>query len=531
MPTLLIRFPAGRYHATPWGHHVNEGLVEWPPSPWRLLRALIACGYATQGWDAVPDAARRMVEGMSSALPVYVLPPASVAHTRHYMPTGVLDKGREKTTMVFDTWADVQGGALAVRWPCTLDAESADLFARLAVLLGYVGRSESWAIAESIPDDAELPCGAKAYPHVDGHRGDHSSEQVSLMAPEPAADYLSWRTANVEAALRDFPLPASGKPPAKLLKQRSEAEEPYPPTLLDCLQKDTSWWKSHRWSQPPGSRRVLYWRPADGLEVAPPSHAARREPAAVRMMLLALTTSSGSRSALPPVTRTLPQAELIHRSLVARVADGRTVDCPELTGRDAEGRPLKGHRHTHVLPLDLDGDGRLDHVVLHAPMGLGPDAQWAVRTLKRTWTKGSVGELRLAVAGQGDIDTLRSVRHPLAKGIAALLGPIDGGTVWQSATPLVLPRFQKRRGPNSLEGQILAELSSRGLPRASVEVRPWDEQTLPLRHAVRVRRRPALAPPVDAGIAIRLVFEAPVKGPLSLGYGSHFGLGMFVVAG
>jgi len=42
MPLIELRFPAGRYHATPWGSHVNEGAVEWPPSPWRLLRALIA---------------------------------------------------------------------------------------------------------------------------------------------------------------------------------------------------------------------------------------------------------------------------------------------------------------------------------------------------------------------------------------------------------------------------------------------------------------------------------------------------------
>ena len=42
MLAIRFLFPAGRYHATPWGRHVNEADVEWPPSPWRLLRALIA---------------------------------------------------------------------------------------------------------------------------------------------------------------------------------------------------------------------------------------------------------------------------------------------------------------------------------------------------------------------------------------------------------------------------------------------------------------------------------------------------------
>ena len=40
MLLIELAFPAGRYHATPWGRHVNEGVCEWPPSPYRLVRAL-----------------------------------------------------------------------------------------------------------------------------------------------------------------------------------------------------------------------------------------------------------------------------------------------------------------------------------------------------------------------------------------------------------------------------------------------------------------------------------------------------------
>ncbi len=45
MIVLELTFPAGRYHATPWGRHVNEGAIEWPPSPWRIVRALMATWY------------------------------------------------------------------------------------------------------------------------------------------------------------------------------------------------------------------------------------------------------------------------------------------------------------------------------------------------------------------------------------------------------------------------------------------------------------------------------------------------------
>ncbi|MBM2812795.1 MAG: CRISPR-associated protein, partial [Chloroflexi bacterium] len=397
--------------------------------------------------------------------------------------------------------------------------------------LGYLGRSESWVSAESIPDDAVLPPGDDAYPHVDGQRGDRGWEQISLMAAEPPGAYRAWRNQAVAKALEPFPLPEAKKTISKKIeKDRAKAEAPYPVDLVDCLQRDTAWWKQHRWSQPPGSRRVLYWRRSDSLSVGSPTPATRSAPARVTTMLLALTTPSGSRSALPMRTRALPQAELLHRGLVARAGRGERIHCPELTGRDATGKPLTGHRHAHLLPVDLDGDGHLDHIVIYALMGLGATAQRAVRSLKRTWTKGGVGELQVALAGQGDLEHLRGLPSPLQTGVTALLGPQGGARTWTSFTPLVLPRHRKRRGANTLEGQIVAELASRGLPEASVEILEWDDKTRELRHTVRVRRPPAKQPPVDAGFALRLHFDAPVKGPLALGYAAHFGLGLFIAA-
>lgn len=531
MPTLVLRFPGGRYHATPWGHHVNEGLVEWPPSPWRLLRALIACGYAKLGWADVPPPGRRLIEALAGVLPRYRLPRAVIAHSRHYMPTGVFEKSREKTTLVFDTWADVGDGAVAVRWECALDHEADELLGRLATHLGYLGRSESWVAAESGPDDAPLPPGSDAWPHAEGERGEPGWEQISLMAAEPRDAYRDWRQHAVAKALEALPLPTGRKRvPEKVAKDRVQAEAPYPEDLIDCLQRDTAWWKKHGWSQPPGSRRVLYWRRSDSLSVGAPTLTTRATPERVTGMLLALTTPSGSRSALPTRARALPQAELLHRALVSRIGRGSKADCPELTGKDADGKPLTGHRHAHLLPLDLDGDGHLEHILIYAPMGLGARAQQAVRSLKRTWTKGGIGELRVALAGQGALDQLRQLPPHLHAGVAALLGPPVGARVWTSSSPLVLPRHQKRRGRNTLGGQVAAELVSRDLPIAAIEVLPWDDQTRPLRHAIRVRSHPAKPPPIDAAFAVRLVFETPVRGPVALGYGSHFGLGLFIAA-
>ena len=101
MTVLELRFPAGRYHATPWGRHVNEGAVELPPSPWRIVRALIATWYlkARRDEEISESTVRALADALLSQPPVFRLPRATTAHTRHFMPT----KGGDKTK-IFDTF-------------------------------------------------------------------------------------------------------------------------------------------------------------------------------------------------------------------------------------------------------------------------------------------------------------------------------------------------------------------------------------------------------------------------------------------
>jgi CRISPR-associated protein Csb2 len=522
---MVLRFPGGRYHATPSGHHVNEGVVEWPPSPWRLVRALIACGYATQQWDEVPPEGRRLLEALSSVLPEYRLPQAALGHSRHYMPTTKMKAGREETTLVLDAFADVGDGSLWVRWPTTVDEEAQQLFNLLVTHLGYLGRSESWVVGEAISDDVPLPEVGCALPHLGSARPGRSFEQVALTAPAVPNDYAVWRKGDIDAAIVNLNLP-TGKSTTKARTRKIDAiQSAYPADLVDCLQCDTARWKAQKWSRAPGSRSALYWREGNALQVGPPSSPRVSDPRPVEMMLLALTTPSGSKSALPPVARTLPQAELLHNALVSKLGFGGE-SCPEIVGRDEKGEPLKGHRHSHILPVDLDGDGRLDHIVVFAPMGLGARAQRAVRSLRRTYMKGGVGELQVAVAGVGTLNDLRAIDAALSRGVEEVLGPATGAATWVSRTPFVPPRHLKKNGRSSLVGQLEEELKVRGLPSARVDVLNWTGEVLALRHFVRRRQRGPL-PPLDVGFAVRLLFDRPAVGPICLGYGSHFGLGRF----
>lgn len=524
MVTIGFTFPAGRYHATPWGHQVNEGLVEWPASPWRLVRALISSGYTRLGWiDRPPKLAEALLTALCSQLPRYSVPLASLAHSRHYMPTGKFASSKqiEATTLVLDTWANVPEEEFQVHWDLELQREPRELLASLVERINYLGRSESWAIGRLLPED-ESPQPANVTMHASGTPLDRNEELVSLMAPVTAESYAAWRTGCAPQA----ELSGKKRPTPKQLKEQAKLQAPYPLDLLEALQWDTRRWQSFGWSQPPGSQLVQYRRPRGTIAAFAVPYAnsvALHEPA--DMILLSIASGSGSAGLLPSITRTLSQAEILHDALVSLSFNLGHIPLEEITGFGDDGKTLVGHQHAHVLPLDLDLDGHIDHFLLWAPMGFSHAGQEVISGVRRTFTKG--GQLHLAVAGRA----LQSGTTTWPRGLERF---VTNSRHWASVTPFVAPRFVKKSGTNTLEGQIRAELTSRGLPEPVAvrydvlpRVAEVNEPLVTLfRHFVRVRKRGGKAPPQDAGWYVEIEFAEAVRGPICIGYGSHFGLGV-----
>jgi CRISPR-associated protein Csb2 len=279
--------------------------------------------------------------------------------------------------------------------------------------------------------------------------------------------------------------------------------------------------QSQGWSQPPGSRRVLYWRRSNALDAGAPiaAPATARAAAPVDAALLAVAARNGSKGLLPPCSSTLALAEAVHDTLVC---GPERVE--ELIGKDASGTPLTGHRHAHVLPLDRDADGRIDHVLIWAPGKLSAAAQASIRRLCRIYGR-RVPQTRLALEGFGDA-------RAFAEHMKSVFGSPHGSSTWVSVTPFVPPRHLRGDGPHSLAGQLRAEVASRGLPEVtSVEVLERGDTTSKRLRSFRhflLERGKGRPPPVRMGYALRVVFaEAPPPGPISLGYASHFGLGRF----
>ena len=98
MVTIEITFLTGRYHATPWMRHVNEGAAEWPPSPWRFFRTLTALWlrYGNKEERAIFIS---LLDKLAEDGTDFKLPQANQSFTQHYMP-----QGKENTKLVFDNF-------------------------------------------------------------------------------------------------------------------------------------------------------------------------------------------------------------------------------------------------------------------------------------------------------------------------------------------------------------------------------------------------------------------------------------------
>jgi CRISPR-associated protein Csb2 len=529
MIAISFRFLAGRYHATPWGRHVNEGAVEWPPSPWRILRALVATWKRT-----LPDLPQERIEPILRALaepPEFLLPPASTGHTRHFMPW--FKKGPDDRTLVFDTFVAVpREAALWVRWSnVSLDGDQRRALAALLRNINTLGRSESWCeatLVDSIGDSGQFVCRPLEGDVPPGH------EIVRLLCPDATSAF-------------DVVTPSS-KPEGRR-KQRRPVYDPAWNLCMETLQLHRE-----RWSDPPGSYWVPYTRSRDCFKIVPKARLQRTaDHSRIHVVRYALDST-----VLPLVTETLPVAEAarralmgIHGRLVWRHLHGEAPYPREpalrpksqvLSGKDAEGNRLDGHCHAYYLPTDEDGDGRLDHLTVYAAGGFGPDERRAFDRLR---------ELRMG----RESEERRPVRL-LLLGMSACdeyaPGPLRTSKIWVSTTPYIATRYAKTRGRNrmdlrspdaraaflqeDLRAQLAAvrpDLVGEGEPEVIIEPL-WDDdhvfriagQWRPIQFK-RFRRKAGDDGGQRLAGAFRLTFPQPVRGPIVLGWSSHFGLGQF----
>jgi CRISPR-associated protein Csb2 len=220
--------------------------------------------------------------------------------------------------------------------------------------------------------------------------------------------------------------------------------------------------------------------------------------------------------------------ELLHSEAVRYAGKLGLGHLPELTGTYADGTPLGGsHRHAHWLPMSLLQPGAIDHVLVYAPGGFSQSALRAIASIRWAYAKG-ISALSVNMVGRGSANDVREQLSRSPSLSAHALSVVYESANWHTATPMVLRKYLHRRGKKTVEGQVRNELSERGFPDpVSIEV--WPQQRL-VRHKLKgfvLHRGPKKRqPPAERSWGISISFDRPIPGPISLGYASHYGLGM-----
>jgi CRISPR-associated protein Csb2 len=465
MVSLGIRFPSGRFHATPWDRHVNEGVAEWPISPWRILRALTAALHTR-----CPDLDRGVAHETLRKLavpPHFTLPPATTAHTRHYLSSNTVK--RTDSSLTIDAFVALDREKhVHVHWPVDLSAGERDALSTMAHALSYLGRAESWCEIEVLDSGA--------------------------MPPEPNCS------------------PANGRGPAPGT-QAVRVLCPAPDVTQVDIERTTAVLQRDGWSDPPGTRWVLYHRPTDSLtpSVVPAPVLPGPRPTVAELAF--------GGTVLPLFTDTVRVAEQIRAAALSR----HGTPSETLSGRAADGgRLLEQHRHAHYVPEARGHTKRITHCLVYAPGGFSETEQAALARVSFLVQSHNRPALNVVISGFGDaLDFF---------GATPLLGM---SCRWRSRTPFVLTRHP-RRGKDTPAEQIVRELRLRGFPAPEqIEFRAGAALTDPragdsgLTRWVefQTQRRGRAHPP--GAVGFDLVFAEPQRGPMLLGYGCHYGLGQF----
>lgn len=500
MLRLTLRFPLGVYHAQSAG---SPDEPEWPPSPLRLVGALLAAAHGRHGTDPEPD--RALLARLCEADPPAIGAPESAAvgaqsaddevarlrgatrwAPRNYVkgPISPRNLGRERAEV---SKVGVAIGSLPVHvvWSdLHFDAAEVERLAALASDVTFLGTSRSPVLVEV---STELPREDEG-PDLPVWTRDHAGGAVPVRVPDErsiaAFDRREAARCSDRADLRPagmVPQIAIGQVEQYGLLSTQGPDDPF----------DPCWW---------GDMLVLAVN-RERSELRPKAPAAYLLARAVRLALLGTFGEEGTPTEAPPI-------------LTARGNEPHcaVVPLPNVWGRRGDGLLLGV---AVVLPHE-----RRAAALVEQRARVAAGLRRLVEDVERFVQIPGAGRVRLAMPDARAALTMtlraRSYRAPSRH--------------WVSVTPVIHSRWRKG-GAEGLLRQVTADCAHVGLPApARVEVlrgsgrRGGADRIVPVRQVPEHWRGP-LQGPADH---LHITFEQPVHGPVLLGRARHFGLGLCV---
>lgn len=501
--TLEQTFPLGRFHATPWKvFPYDDPHGEWPPSPWRLVRAVLARSYQldreiADSTEAHAKLRETLVRAFATSQIEWQLPPSSWRGPglRQYQPADFrfnpsnwkekklpAFKGYNTTKVLDNFWVTANGKAAPVIWHFDGPDWTPSLLAHLDACLArmtYFGRAES--ITEIRRTEA---ASAPVEPVKLSPR--RSGKAVPVLALQPDATLAQLEASTDASTVKDTNIPPGSR--------WMYAERPRRPEIR------------------PAKRPRPELQPTNLIQFAIGSTVAPRYKDTVRI------TERFRAKVLGCFTKRFTgNAKTNWADAPIEVRQQAFL----LSGREADGSPSKGHRHAAFFlcgdptaPSRLcvwrnepftDAEQRAILDAANTPLPLSyKDAPWTITLV------------------------------PLDKLVPPPPG-LDGklSCTWKSLTPYVPMRHVHGRSGKekfgcSLPEQLTSELASRSFDVTSLGI-TFESSGWAKVHGIKSESG-GRTNSDKLGYLVTLTFREPVKAPISLGASSHFGLGLFIPA-
>ena len=469
MITLKLVFERKKYHATEWGRNINEGFVDWPPSPWRLLRAIIS-SWKTYHQDITKNVMWPILHNMLSSGVSFRLPSARVAHTRHYVPLPSINSKTKaiNTEKILDTFIVVGNEPVFVIWEdAELDKAQQEKLRDILSNIRYIGRSESLCSVVLVDK--------KVIPNCTPLSGIDIKEDVEII------DVLT----------------------------------PKKTALLEELCTKTSMLKKKKRIYPIGTERIPYVRPFGCLSAIPDTF----EDILPRVTAVRYAITGKPR---PLVTDAIAIGDSFKRTAMSVYGTLNAGNMsPVLSGRQSSDGNimLDNHSHAFFLPTDEDKDGRLDHITVAVSTGrlFEPDVTETLMKIKRI--RHGRNTLQITYLARGMLENFK---------IAPIL---QRSNRWISDAPYIPNRYIKKNSNGIIKDgpadQIRREAARRGLPHIK-HIKIKTEKVHGFFPIQFKKYRKKGLQVCGGAYSVRIEFVEKVQGPISFGYASHFGLGMFV---
>lgn len=561
-------FPLGRFHATPWKvFPYDDPHGEWPPSPWRLVRAVLARSFQLDREIADSQTKHNqlrdaLVRAFAASEVAWHLPPATWRGPglRHYQPAefdwgygqpvkkklitlspdlaehfgavyALQEKGQPDLIEVFDS-SFRSRGARAVSSP-----EQAARLKELAKapkskrLKRYPPDSRSYNTTKVL-DNFWVTAGEPTEPVIwvfDG--GEWTDESLAHLDSCLARLIYFGRAESITTIRR---IPATELDEATLRRALPRRTGNAVPVLglkrdatLSELGATTDAAEVANTNTPPGARWLYFERPPRPRIGTRPKQKPDLPPVSLIQFAIGCNVAPRYRDTVRITERFRARVLSNFTRLLTCDPKARWDDAPEevreracaLAGRDLDGQRATGHRHASFL---LCGES-------DAPSRLCVWRAEPFDTLEQRAILDAANR-PLPLSYKNDPWTITLV--PLDR----LVSPPPGldraaSLTWQTLTPYVPPRHVfdrkgKTKADCSVEAQLTAELATRGYDVGGVTIRIEEAGW------VKVHRRECRGGSATngdkRGYHVELTFTTPQHGPIALGNSCHFGLGLFV---